>query len=76
MKVAVVVATDNAVGDSEPSNVINVTCPASPPSPHITQQPSFKKGTIIVAWDRPPGMEHAPYGEDIIYYRYDWLRKI
>ena len=69
IKVSVVVATDNAVGDSEPSNMINVTCPSTPGAPHITQQPSFKKGTMIVAWERPGGMDHAPFGEDVIYYR-------
>lgn len=62
--------TDGKVGDSDLSNVIKVTNPAVPPPVSLAQQPSYKQGTVTLAWERPAGMENAPFGEDIIYYRY------
>ena len=61
--------TVHAIGHSEPSNAIKVTGPSPPAAPHIAEQPSYKKNAVIVAWDKPPGSEHAAYGEDIIAYR-------
>ena len=62
--------TDGKVKDSDVSNTVKVTCPSLPPNVSLNQQPSYKKGTVTVAWDRPPGSESAPFGEEILYYRY------
>ena len=67
--VTVVTVTDHPIGNSPPSNAIKVTAPHKPPAPHLTEQPSYKKGAVIVAWDKPEGTEHMPYGEDIVSYR-------
>ena len=69
VKVQVQSLTSSSMGDSEPSNTILVYCPPKPPAPSISQQPSHKKGTVTVAWERPQGFEHANYGEDIYFYR-------
>ena len=69
VKVTIVALTDHPVGHSEPSNTIKVICPHQPPPPPIGQQPSYKKGSVIVAWDKPPGTDSVPYGEDIVFYR-------
>ena len=69
IKVNVQSLTERSIGDSELSNTVRVTCPAKPPPPAISQQPSYKNGTVMVGWDRPAGFEHATYGEDIGFYR-------
>ena len=69
MRVQLVAQTNNAVGDSDPSNIIKVSCPSNPPATFVTQQPSYKKGTVIMGWDAPSGTEHAPMGEELIFYR-------
>lgn len=68
--VTVAAVTTHPVGDSQPSNVIKVTCPHKPMVPLITQQPSYKQGSVLIAWEKPPGSEHAAHGEDIVFYRW------
>ena len=67
--VQVVAVVQHQVGNSEPSNSIRVSCPPRPPPVFVQQQPSFKKGTVIVAWEKPNSGEHVPYGEDVVMYR-------
>ena len=64
--------TSHHVGPSEPSNTMHVVCPPRPPPPHVMQQPSYKKGTTIVAFEKPTSGS-VPYGTDIIMYRYEQL---
>ena len=71
--VQAVVDHNRSISHSEASNVIRVTCPAKPPAPAISQQPSYKQGTAVIAWERPPGFQHASYGEDIAFYRCAFL---
>ena len=69
VRVSVVAVTGHAVGDSRPSDIVKVMCPSIPPAPTVTQQPSYKAGSVVLAWDRPAAMEHISHGEDIIMYR-------
>ena len=57
--------------DSDVSNTVKITCPSLPPAVSLNQQPSYKKGSVTIAWERPPGAESTPFGEEVIYYRYD-----
>lgn len=68
--VQVLAVTNHQVGESEPSNAVRVSCPPRPPPVLVQQQPSYRKGSVIVGWEKPNAGEHVPYGEDIIMYRY------
>ena len=67
INVNVVAVTSHSIGNSEPSNTLQVTCPTQPAPPHIVQQPSYKKGSVTIAFEKPSN--NVPYGEDIIFYR-------
>ncbi len=67
IQVNVVALTSHSIGNSDPSNTVQVTCPARAPAPHVTQQPSYKKGSVTIAFEKPTG--NVPHGEDIIFYR-------
>ena len=45
--------TNHPVGDSRPSEPLTIICPSLPEPPLITNQPSYKKGVVIIAWDPP-----------------------
>jgi hypothetical protein len=66
-----VVMSNHDVGDNTLSNIVKVICANKPPALCMVtwQQPSYMKGSFIVACERPSGMEHASYGEDILFYR-------
>ena len=68
ISVNVVAVTSHSIGNSELSNTLQVTCPTQPASPHIVQQPSYKKGSVTIAFEKPS--DNVPYGEDIIFYRW------
>lgn len=65
-----IAVTNHPVGDSRPSNTINVTCPTIPGSPLIVNQPSYKKGVVVIAWDAPkPSVAGSPgSAANITYY--------
>ncbi|KAK3579080.1 hypothetical protein CHS0354_029940 [Potamilus streckersoni] len=54
--------------ESEPSNKILVTCPRRPPQVHISQQPAFKQGCVLIAWEKPKGHTTSFGDEDISNY--------
>lgn len=61
LQVQVIALTNHPVGDSRPSNSLQVVCPADPEPPLIVSQPGFKKGLVVVAWDAPkPSIPDAP----------------
>ena len=68
IKVDVIAVTDHEVGNSQPSNTIKIACPVRPPTPSISQQPSFKKSAVIVAWEKPTYNTSSAF-EDISSYR-------
>ncbi|ESO91438.1 hypothetical protein LOTGIDRAFT_153880 [Lottia gigantea] len=53
ISVHVIAVTSRASQESDPSKTIYLSCPRRPPSPTITQQPSFKQGCVLIAWDKP-----------------------
>lgn len=44
-----------AAQESAPSKTVYITCPYRPPVPCIAQQPSYKTGCVLIAWDKPLG---------------------
>ena len=46
-----------------------MTCPPKPPVPQAGQQPSYKRGSVIVGWEKPNAGQAVPFGEDIVFYR-------
>ena len=69
-QVQIVAITNHPVGDSRPSNTLVVTCPVQPEPPLIVNQPSYKKGVVVIAWDAPkPSIVEAPgHPANITYY--------
>lgn len=53
-----------AAQESNPSKTIHITCPRRPPAPTISQQPSYKRGCVLLAWDKPRG--HPDTSEETI----------
>ncbi|XP_064633270.1 uncharacterized protein LOC135491376 [Lineus longissimus] len=67
ISIQVVACTTHAVGNSQASTPLLVSCPLKPPVPTISQQPSYKKGCVVIGWEKPTGREFA-IGEDIVLY--------
>ncbi|XP_067685414.1 uncharacterized protein [Haliotis asinina] len=67
LSVYVVAITSRASQESEPSRTMHITCPRRPPAVVISQQPSYKKGCVLVAWDKPR-YTHASNDEEISLY--------
>ncbi|XP_046358181.2 uncharacterized protein LOC124136325 [Haliotis rufescens] len=67
LSVYVVAITSRASQESEPSRTMHITCPRRPPAVAISQQPSYKKGCVLVAWDKPR-YTHASNDEEISLY--------
>ncbi|KAL5013163.1 hypothetical protein ScPMuIL_007433 [Solemya velum] len=68
LSVYVVAVTKQASIESEPSRTIHLTCPRRAPAVSISQQPSYKRGTVLIAWERPEGHTFATNEEDISLY--------
>ncbi|KAL3853216.1 hypothetical protein ACJMK2_016773 [Sinanodonta woodiana] len=58
----------SSMQESEPSNKILVTCPRRPPLVHVSQQPAFKQGCVLIAWEKPKGHTTSCGDEDISSY--------
>ncbi|KAK3103976.1 hypothetical protein FSP39_023382, partial [Pinctada imbricata] len=68
ISVYVVAVTRQNGMKSEPSREVHITCPRRPPKPYISQQPSFKNGCVLVAWNKPDGVHAAVRQEGISRY--------
>ncbi|CAH1782616.1 unnamed protein product [Owenia fusiformis] len=68
IRVKVITLTEHRVGNSGPSNIVKVSCPNCPPPPNISQQPSYKRGLVIIAWEKPESIGGSDKREDILYY--------
>jgi len=33
---------------------VQIACPHKPLAPAVSEQPSFKHGSVLIAWDKPP----------------------
>lgn len=53
MTVNIVSVLARAGQESAPSKTIHITSPVRPPAPTISQQPSYRKGCVLIAWDKP-----------------------
>ncbi|XP_041347758.1 uncharacterized protein LOC121367568 [Gigantopelta aegis] len=68
ISVYVVAVTSRANQESEPSKTIHLSCPRRPPVVSISQQPSYKKGCVLVAWDKPHNFVSSSNEEAISLY--------
>ena len=55
ISINVVAVMARAAQESAPSKTIHITCPRRPAAPTISQQPSYKRGCVLLAWDKPRG---------------------
>lgn len=55
--------------ESLPTRTVHITCPARPPAPVISQQPSFKQGCVLMSWNKQHGWSYSSNRETISYYR-------
>ena len=55
VSINVVAVMARAAQESAPSKTIHITCPRRPAVPTISQQPSYKRGCVLLAWDKPRG---------------------
>lgn len=68
LSVYVAAVTKQASQESEPSRVLHITCPRQPPAVAVSQQPSYRQGTVLISWERPKGHTFATNEEDISLY--------
>ena len=64
ISINVVAVMARAAQESNPSKTIHITCPRRPPAPTVSQQPSYKRGCVLLAWDKPRG--HPDTSEETI----------
>ncbi|XP_059161356.1 uncharacterized protein LOC131944640 isoform X2 [Physella acuta] len=54
--------------ESESSPTLRITCPAVPPVPIVSQQPSYKRGSVLIAWTKPEAQDQRSNEETITFY--------
>ncbi|GFR62047.1 fibronectin, partial [Elysia marginata] len=68
LRVHLVAVSEFADQESEPSRSVHITCPPRPPAPVISQQPSYKRGCVLMAWTKPEGHSISSNQEAIAFY--------
>ncbi|CAL1538548.1 unnamed protein product [Lymnaea stagnalis] len=68
LSIYVVALSEFGEDESDPSKTIHITCPPRPPAPVISQQPSYKRGCVLIAWAKPEGYGYASHPEAISSY--------
>ena len=56
--ISINIVAESTAQESEPSKTVHITCPSRPTAPCISQQPSYKRGCVLIAWSRPTGFEN------------------
>lgn len=49
--------------------MFQISCPRKPAQPFIKEQPAYKRGSAMVAWENPSASEPTSRGDDVIFYR-------
>ncbi|GFN84346.1 fibronectin, partial [Plakobranchus ocellatus] len=68
LRVHLVAVSEFADQESEPSRSVHITCPPRPPAPVISQQPSYKRGCVLMAWNKPGNLSISSNQEAITFY--------
>ncbi|XP_012935394.1 uncharacterized protein LOC101845075 isoform X2 [Aplysia californica] len=68
LSVYVVAVSEFADQESEPSQTLHISCPLRPPAPSISQQPSYKRGCVLMAWNKPTGHTYSSNDEAVTFY--------
>ncbi|KAH9503746.1 hypothetical protein Btru_066540, partial [Bulinus truncatus] len=54
--------------ESEPSRIVHFTCPPQPTAPVISQQPSYKRGSVLIGWTKPESHGLNSLEEAVAFY--------
>ncbi|XP_055882729.1 uncharacterized protein LOC106055997 isoform X2 [Biomphalaria glabrata] len=68
MSIYVTAFSEFGQDESEPSRTVHITCPPRPTAPVISQQPSYKRGSVLIGWTKPESQGLNSREEAISFY--------
>ncbi|KAK6994911.1 fibronectin, partial [Biomphalaria glabrata] len=68
MSIYVTAFSEFGQDESDPSRTVHITCPPRPTAPVISQQPSYKRGSVLIGWTKPESQGLNSREEAISFY--------